>query len=53
MDEEVDELQKSLKKLTLTNDAVWEREKSRPAVEAPWWILGPYYALCLVQFLNP
>lgn len=48
VEEEVDELQKTLRKLTLSNDAVWEREKSRPPVEAPWWILGPYYILCLM-----
>lgn len=48
MEEEVDELRKALKKLTLSNDAVWQRENSRPPVEAPWWILGPYYVLCLM-----
>lgn len=48
LEEEVDELQKTLKKLTLSNEAVWERENSRPPVEAPWWILGPYYILCLM-----
>lgn len=46
--EDVDELQRTLKKLTLSNEAVWEREKSRPPVKAPWWILGPYYVLCLM-----
>ncbi|MCO5562506.1 hypothetical protein L7F22_016133 [Adiantum nelumboides] len=46
MGEELDELRKALKKLTLSNDAVWERERNRPPVEAPWWILGPYYILC-------
>ncbi|KAH7283659.1 hypothetical protein KP509_34G018300 [Ceratopteris richardii] len=46
--EKVDERQQALKRLTLSNDAVWEREKSRPPVEAPWWILGPYYVLCLM-----
>ncbi|CAM6104079.1 unnamed protein product [Calypogeia fissa] len=46
--EERNELRAKLKQLVLSNDAVWERERSRPAVEAPWWILGPYYFLCLM-----
>ena len=45
---EQDELRAALKKLKLSNKAVWDREKARPPVEAPWWILGPYYLLCLV-----
>lgn len=48
---EQDELRAALKKLTLSNEAVWNREKARPPVEAPWWILGPYYLLCLVRNL--
>eukprot|EP00245_Coleochaete_scutata_P001861 TRINITY_DN12314_c0_g1_i1.p1 TRINITY_DN12314_c0_g1~~TRINITY_DN12314_c0_g1_i1.p1 ORF type:complete len:503 (+),score=92.32 TRINITY_DN12314_c0_g1_i1:153-1661(+) len=46
--EEVDELRMKLEQLTLDNNKVWEREYARPPVEAPWWILGPYYALCLM-----
>eukprot|EP00243_Klebsormidium_subtile_P004787 TRINITY_DN18943_c0_g1_i1.p1 TRINITY_DN18943_c0_g1~~TRINITY_DN18943_c0_g1_i1.p1 ORF type:complete len:531 (-),score=170.70 TRINITY_DN18943_c0_g1_i1:460-2052(-) len=45
---EMDELRKKLSQLKLSNDKVWERERSRPAVEAPWYILGPYYFLCLM-----
>eukprot|EP00249_Psilotum_nudum_P015947 c25592_g1_i2 orf=1153-2136(-) len=48
MDEEKEELRQSLKKLTLSNEAVWERERSRPPVEAPWWIMVPYYVLCVM-----
>lgn len=47
-EEELNKLQNDLKDLTLSNDAVWDRERSRPPVEAPWWILVPYYALCLM-----
>ncbi|BBN17033.1 ubiquinol oxidase [Marchantia polymorpha subsp. ruderalis] len=43
---EQDELREQLKKLKLSNKKVWEREKAREQVEAPWWILGPYYFLC-------
>ncbi|XP_002984492.2 uncharacterized protein LOC9644228 [Selaginella moellendorffii] len=46
LDTEQEDLRKALAKLTLNRDAVWERERNRPPVEAPWWILGPYYALC-------
>eukprot|EP00270_Netrium_digitus_P019752 TRINITY_DN7871_c0_g2_i1.p1 TRINITY_DN7871_c0_g2~~TRINITY_DN7871_c0_g2_i1.p1 ORF type:complete len:599 (+),score=109.40 TRINITY_DN7871_c0_g2_i1:254-1798(+) len=46
--EDRDELRQKLGQLTLSNDAVWQREHSRPPVKAPWWILGPYYALCLM-----
>ncbi|KAG0617088.1 hypothetical protein M758_5G162500 [Ceratodon purpureus] len=45
---EQDELRAALKKLKLSNKAVWDRENARPPVEAPWWILGPYYLLCLM-----
>lgn len=45
---EQEQLRSALKKLTLSNEAVWERERKRPPVEAPWWILGPYYLLCTV-----
>ena len=49
---EQDELRAALKKLKLSNKAVWDRENARPPVEAPWWILGPYYLLCLVRNLT-
>ncbi|KAL2612723.1 hypothetical protein R1flu_024415 [Riccia fluitans] len=43
---EQDDLREKLKKLKLDNDKVWDREKSREQVKAPWWILVPYYFLC-------
>ena len=35
-----------LEKLTLSNDAVWKREHSRPPIRAPWIIKTPYLVLC-------
>ncbi|EEH54017.1 uncharacterized protein MICPUCDRAFT_5889, partial [Micromonas pusilla CCMP1545] len=32
--------------LTLSNAAIWERERSRTEVPAPWIIKAPYFALC-------
>ncbi|GAB5353415.1 hypothetical protein AAMO2058_000034300 [Amorphochlora amoebiformis] len=41
-----------LKKLSLSNDAVWEREEKRPEIEAPVVIKVPYYLLCyMLDFL--
>jgi ubiquinol oxidase len=37
-----------LSQLVLSNEAIWQRELSRPPVRAPWVILGPYYLLCLL-----
>lgn len=37
-----------LGQLTLSNDAIWTREHSRPPIRAPWVIKAPYYALCFV-----
>ncbi|KAJ7566240.1 hypothetical protein O6H91_02G093600 [Diphasiastrum complanatum] len=48
LEREQEELRKALSTLTLSNEAVWERERSRPPVEAPWWILGPYNLLCVM-----
>jgi hypothetical protein len=48
----MDELRKKLGQLKLSNAKVWERERSRPPVKAPWFILGPYYLLCLVSDAN-
>lgn len=45
--EEADGLRRKLAELTLSSKAVWDREHARPPIEAPWWILAPYYALCL------
>eukprot|EP00238_Polyblepharides_amylifera_P005579 CAMPEP_0196584484 /NCGR_PEP_ID=MMETSP1081-20130531/47193_1 /TAXON_ID=36882 /ORGANISM="Pyramimonas amylifera, Strain CCMP720" /LENGTH=439 /DNA_ID=CAMNT_0041905697 /DNA_START=123 /DNA_END=1442 /DNA_ORIENTATION=+ len=35
-----------LQKLELSNAAIWERERSREEVYAPWFIKIPYLALC-------
>lgn len=35
-----------LRKLVLSNDAVWAREKARPQVDAPLLLRAPYYFLC-------
>lgn len=39
-------LRSELAELTLSNDAIWEREHARPGVRAPWTIKGPYLVLC-------
>ena len=39
-------LRDELEKLRLSNDAIWERERCRPEVKAPWIIKGPYLVLC-------
>jgi len=41
------ELRDQLATLTLSNDAIWAREKARPEVPAPWIIKAPYLALCV------
>ena len=41
-------LRAKLDKLTLSNEAIWEREHARPSVPAPWIIKGPYLALCFI-----
>ncbi|CAI5475239.1 unnamed protein product [Closterium sp. Yama58-4] len=46
MPEESEALRKKLQQLTLSNEAVAQREKDRPQVEAPGWILLPYKLLC-------
>ena len=43
-----DESKLKLSKLVLSNDAVWQREKLRPEIKAPWIIKGPYYILCFL-----
>lgn len=45
---ENDPVRENLKKLTLSNDAIWKREASRPEVQAPWIIKLPYLVLCLL-----
>ena len=40
------ELRDRLGGLELSNDAIWERERARPDVIAPWIIKAPYYVLC-------
>ncbi len=45
---EATRLRAALRRLRLSNDAIWAREERRPKVEAPWVLLGPYYALCWV-----
>jgi len=42
------QLQTELKKLTLNSTEIWEREKSRGPIVAPWVIKGPYYILCYI-----
>ena len=39
-------LRDELETLRLSNDAIWERERNRPEVKAPWIIKGPYLLLC-------
>ena len=39
-------LRDALGTLRLSNDAIWERERNRPEVKAPWIIKGPYLVLC-------
>ncbi|GJP56299.1 hypothetical protein CLOM_g15366 [Closterium sp. NIES-68] len=46
MPEASQELRRRLQQLTLSNEAVAQREKDRPQVEAPGWILLPYQLLC-------
>ena len=45
-------MQAALNELTLDNAAVWVKEKQRHSgpghVQAPWYINGPYLALCWV-----
>ncbi|KAL3680339.1 hypothetical protein R1sor_023295 [Riccia sorocarpa] len=43
---EQDDMREKLKQLKLDSEKVWERERSREQVEAPWWIFLPYYLLC-------
>ena len=39
-------LQEQLEKLTLTSSKIWERERARGEIVAPWVIKIPYYILC-------
>lgn len=45
---EFEELQKEQSEeiFVLSNEAIWERERSRVQVESPWAVKIPYYALC-------
>ena len=36
----------ALRRLSLSNTAIWAREKHRRSVDAPWLLLAPYYLLC-------
>eukprot|EP00578_Thalassiosira_sp_NH16_P005612 CAMPEP_0181137874 /NCGR_PEP_ID=MMETSP1071-20121207/33932_1 /TAXON_ID=35127 /ORGANISM="Thalassiosira sp., Strain NH16" /LENGTH=604 /DNA_ID=CAMNT_0023224645 /DNA_START=181 /DNA_END=1995 /DNA_ORIENTATION=+ len=40
------ELQAKLKDLTLDSEAIWDRERARGEVVAPWIIKIPYFVLC-------
>lgn len=42
------ELQAKLNELTLSSDAIWERERARGEVVAPYIIKIPYYVLCFM-----
>ena len=44
--EVMSELRDRLGELTLSNDAIWERERNRPEIPAPWIIKAPYFVLC-------
>ncbi|KAK3258943.1 hypothetical protein CYMTET_32035 [Cymbomonas tetramitiformis] len=44
--ESCEERRKRLKCLQLSNQAIWDRERARPEIEAPWLIKAPYYVLC-------
>jgi len=46
--EEAGNLRAKLLQLTLSNEAIWERERARPEIEAPWIIKGPYFVLCYI-----
>ena len=48
MTEEAKAVRQLIGQLTLSNDAIWKRERARPQVRAPWVIKGPYFALCLL-----
>lgn len=39
-------LQSKLEELTLSSDAIWDRERARGEVVAPWIIKIPYFGLC-------
>jgi len=39
-------LQSKLGELTLSSDAIWDRERARGEVVAPWVIKIPYFGLC-------
>lgn len=34
--------------LTLSNDAIWAKEKNRPSIQSPWVLKVPYYLLCFI-----
>lgn len=40
------QLQTELSRLTLSSEAIWERERSRGPIVAPWIIKAPYFVLC-------
>jgi len=42
------EFKQKVASLTLSNDAIWEKEKRRPAVRAPLVLKAPYYILCFI-----
>lgn len=43
---EAERLRQELDRLTLSNEKVWQRERSRPPVNSPLVIRIPYYVLC-------
>lgn len=45
-DEDNDLARSKLKLLKLDNQAIWDREKNREKIEAPWVIEAPYLILC-------
>ena len=46
--ENVNALRQQLKHLKLSNNAIWDREKAREEVKAPWIIKAPYFVLCFL-----
>lgn len=41
-------LREKLESLRLDAEAIWDRERTRPEVPAPWILKGPYLVLCVM-----
>ena len=42
------EQRQMLSQLTLSNQAIWDREEARTPIKAPWILKGPYLILCVL-----